>query len=53
MWNQAESFCKNEFFRRFRDDYNTFTPASRSQARQQRVFFQRQVTKQHAYYIFN
>ena len=28
-------------------EYNTFCPASRSQAREQRLFVQRQVTKQH------
>ena len=48
-----KAFAKNELFRRFRDDYYTFCHASRSQARQQRLFVQRQVTKQHAFYIFN
>ena len=49
---RPKAFAKNELFRRFRDDYNTFCPASRSQARQQRLFVQRQVTKQHTCYIF-
>ena len=37
----------NELFRRFRNDYNTLYPGSRSQAHQQRLFVQRPVTKQH------
>ena len=34
-------------FRLFPDDCNTFCPASESSARQQRLFVQHQVTKQH------
>ena len=37
---RSKAFAKNELFRRLRDDYNTFCPASRSQARQQRLFVQ-------------